>query len=1208
MHISLDFTDFVTIPCNLSDHDCTFLVDSQADISILKINSLSYELQYDTSERIRIKGVTGATVQSLGTTLVYLHMNNISIQHKFHLVDDNISIPTDGIIGKDFIRYHRCCIDYDEMSFKFPNYGLTIPISSELLDGSKVLPARSEIFRVFRVTASEFPSVIQTREIAKDVFIPTTIAYAPETWIRVLNTTDENVVIPSYPIESQPLSDFDIFNTHGNSFKRNSRNEELKELLKTKIPTHAPTDLLEMCMNYSDIFAMPDDKPSVNNFYKQKLTLKDDVPTFVKNYRLPQSQKSEINQQVKKLLANDLIEMSQGSYNSPLIVVPKKSQDGSKKWRMCVDYRMLNKKLVPDKFPLPRIDDILDGLGRAKYFSVMDLQSGFHQIPLDETSRPATAFSTDTGFFQWKVLPFGLSVAPSSFSRMMTIAFAGLSPDQAFIYMDDLIVIGMSEKHHLKNLKIVFDTCRKCNLKLNPDKCEFLRPEVSFLGHKCTAEGLLPDPKKIAAVKNYPRPKDKAEIKRFVAFANYYRRFIRDFSGIVQPLTKLTSKRVEFCWTNAQEEAFQKIKQYLITPPILRYPDFSREFTVTVDASQYACGGVLSQNFDGEDLPITYISRTFKKGELNKPVIEKELLAIHYAVTTLRPYLYGRPFTVRSDHKPLIFLYNLKNPASKLTRVRLELEEYDFVVEYLKGSDNVAADALSRISIQDLKEMYKEMTVMAITRSMTRAKNQELQRKLLNESHLNTEQESVPKIIEIMGAPYDKKIPRIRTTSIETNDNEVLQIIICAYLGHKIIFELKITELANEKLSLRTIISKVQNAANKFKLTKIQWPLNDDVFTMCSLNDFKRACNEFLTNLQIILINSPKFIDNEVEKNSILSQYHDDPLYGGHCGQKKLYAKIRSNFYWRNLTKDIAKYVKNCQKCQVNKPKRKNVEHMEITPTPQRPFDVVIIDTVGPLPTTIQHHRYALTMICDFSKYLVTVPLRTKTANEVAKAIFEHFILRFGPMREIRTDMGTEYRNEVIRELCKLMNITQSMSTAYHHQTVGTVERNHRVLNEYLRSYLSNEMDKWDTYLHYFTFCYNITQHSSNDNMYSPYELIHGRKVNIPNEFLNGSVDPLYNVDDYVKTMKFILQDAHAKTAEMINKMKMRNKEYLDKQARPLNIEIGSNVYVENEPYEKFNQKYSGPYKVIDIQGSNAVIQVKSGRTTIHKNRLRIAQ
>lgn len=357
------------------------------------------------------------------------------------------------------------------------------------------------------------------------------------------------------------------------STRKNIRQDELSKILSERIPTHALSKLLPLCLEYSDIFYMEGDKSSVNNFYVQKLKLNDTSPVYVKQYRLPQSQKMEIRNQVDKLLSKDLIEMSTSNYNSPLIVVPKKSTDGSKKWRMCVDFKMLNRKLIPDKFPLPRIDEILDGLGRAKFFSCLDLQSGYHQIPLHTDSRPLTAFATERGFYQWKVVPFGLNVAPASFTRMMTIAFSGLSPEQAFIYMDDLIVIGFSENHHIKNLSQVFDTCRKHNLKLNPQKCDFFQNEVQFLGHKCTSNGILPDPSKLIAVEKFPRPRDKKEAKRFVAFANYYRRFIQKFSGIARPLNELSQKRKFFKWTNECETAFITLKSALMSAPILAYPN-----------------------------------------------------------------------------------------------------------------------------------------------------------------------------------------------------------------------------------------------------------------------------------------------------------------------------------------------------------------------------------------------------------------------------------------------------------------------------------------------------------------------------------------------------------------------------------------------------------------------------------------------------------
>lgn len=288
------------------------------------------------------------------------------------------------------------------------------------------------------------------------------MAHSSRPLIRVLNTTSDTKVIPNVISHTENLSDFDIYTLESTDGKK-EKNRKLLNIIEKNTPKYAKKSVLSLCDQFADVFALDDDRMTVNNFYEQSLRLNDKTPVYIKNYRLPKAQKAEIDRQVKKLLDNKLIEPSRSSYNSPIILVPKKSVNGEKKWRMCVDYRMVNKRLVADKYPFPRIDDILDSLGRAKYFSILDLYSGFHQVGIEKDSRDITSFSTDKGSYCWKVLPFGLDVSPNSFSRMLTIAFAGLPPEQAFLYMDDIIVIGCSENHHMSNLKQIFETCRKYN-------------------------------------------------------------------------------------------------------------------------------------------------------------------------------------------------------------------------------------------------------------------------------------------------------------------------------------------------------------------------------------------------------------------------------------------------------------------------------------------------------------------------------------------------------------------------------------------------------------------------------------------------------------------------------------------------------------------------------------------------------------------------
>lgn len=247
---------------------------------------------------------------------------------------------------------------------------------------------------------------------------------------------------------------------------------------------------------------------------------------------------------------------------------------------------------------------------------------------------------------------------------MMNIAFSGIPAGTAFLYIDDIIVVGCSEEHYLTNLRKVFNTLRKYNLKINPYKCKFFQHEVVFLGHRCTKDGIAPDSSKLRCIQKYTEPNDKESTKRFVAFANFYRKFVKNFATLAQPLNHLTKKSVNFKWDDRARGAFQQIKNALASPTILAYPNLEKEFIIEVDACNTGCGAALIQEQDnGTRQPICFASRSFNKAERNKPIIELELLGIYYAINYFKPYIYGRKFLVRTDHKPLIYLFSLKNPS-----------------------------------------------------------------------------------------------------------------------------------------------------------------------------------------------------------------------------------------------------------------------------------------------------------------------------------------------------------------------------------------------------------------------------------------------------------------------------------------------------------------------------------------------------------------
>lgn len=332
------------------------------------------------------------------------------------------------------------------------------------------------------------------------------------------------------------------------------------------------------------------------------------------------------------------------------------------------------------------------------YYTTLDLASGFHQVKMHPGSIPKTAFNTDRGHFEFIRMPFGLKNAPATFQRLMNYVLRDYINKICLVYLDDVIILGTSLQEHCENIRKVFQKLLEYNLKIQLDKSEFMRKEVAYLGHVVTQDGIKPNPDKIAAVKNFPIPKTPKEIKQFLGLLGYYRKFVPNFAKLTKPLTNCLKKGnvVDF---ERQDyiKSFDECKNLLINSPILQYPNFDQEFTLTTDASNYALGAVLSQQINNKDMPIAYASRTLNTHEINYSTTEKELLGIVWAVKYFRPYLYGKKFKIKTDHRPLTWLMSLKDPNSKLMRWRIKLDEYDYEIEYKKGTLNSNADALSRI-------------------------------------------------------------------------------------------------------------------------------------------------------------------------------------------------------------------------------------------------------------------------------------------------------------------------------------------------------------------------------------------------------------------------------------------------------------------------------------------------------------------------------
>lgn len=1174
------------------------LIDTGAEISIIKLSRLNPHEIVLVNEKCTLTGINENLIQTIGSTIVQIRLpNNSIIHHKFQVVNDNFPIPTDGLVGRDFLTQYQCIINYDTWTLSCICQSQMVELTIEdSIRGEIVLPPRCEVYRQVLVDNLQGDHVLISDEIMQGVFVANAIVNSQNHIIKLINTTEKHVHINKHFKRTYvPLENFNVFSFSGND--NINRNEKLISELNLKhIEQNTKEKLLKLCTKYNNIFSLQSDLLTCNNFYQQNIELENHTPVYIKNYRSPEIHKDEIINQVQKMLDEKIIRPSVSPFNSPILLVPKKSNTTDKKWRLVVDFRQLNKKIVADKFPLPRIDEILDQLGRAKYFSTLDLMSGFHQIELDESSKRYTAFSTASGHFEFNRLPFGLNISPNSFQRMMTIALSGLPPECAFLYIDDIIVIGCSINHHLTNLEQVFKQLEKYNLKLNPSKCNFFCSDVTYLGHHISSLGIQPDKSKYNVILNYPIPKNVDDVRRFVAFCNYYRRFVPYFSDLANPLNALLKKNAQFNWTNDCQKSFETLKSKLLSPNILKFPDFNKTFILSTDASKIACGAVLAQKHDNMEMPIAFASKAFTKGESNKSTIEQELIAIHWAIMHFRPYLYGRRFIVKTDHRPLVYLFSMKNPSSKLTRMRLDLEEFCFDIEHVKGKDNVGADALSRVVIDS--DELKNLSILPIqTRSMTKKQssqgndkmeinspNTETDHLRVFESVNNLDAFDIPKII--FDIRYDKLIIRILTKTLKRE-------IAYATLLY-----------TNGQIDLTQILQVINEMAKNTNIKSLAIKRDDKLFTLIPLAVFKKACNEVLKDIKIIIYVPVQILKDDEMIQKIIYENHDTPT-GGHVGTERLFKKLRSKYYWPNMKRIIKNYVKNCVKCIQNKHNIKTNETYTKTTTPIKCFDLISIDTIGPFTRSIKGNRYALTVQCDLSKYIVVTPIPDKQAKTLAKALVENCILIFGCPSAIKSDLGTEYKNEVFENICKFLSIEHKFSTAYHPQTLGSLERNHRCLNEYLRNFINEQHDDWDSWLNFYTFCYNTTPHS--DHLFTPFELIFGKQANLPTQFsTNASIDPIYNHDAYLSELKFKLQTACLKANQLLENSKLNRILNHQENSNPIKISIGTTVWLKKENRRKLDPVYAGPYEIIQEDHPNVLIKNISTQVIqkVHKNRL----
>ena len=596
----------------------------------------------------------------------------------------------------------------------------TVGVSTHLTPGEYVrIPVSLGMDSAFEMNHSEALGVVEQSHLFNTIEVLPGIVDAEHSWVLCLVKGNKPLLLQegstfgtfsSLEEIREPLQSGEVMVSSGNGTLNHSESpkgdsedpEELWSVLRGGLTEYLSDNekdrVMEVLREHKKVFSHSEADIGYLGTVQHRIELLDSTPVYQKPRRFPEHVAEQIESQCEELLLLDVIEPSTSAWNSPLVPVMKKTGQ----WRLCVDYRRLNLVTKPDRFPLPNLTDSIYSLHGMKYFSCLDLIKGFYHVALDGDSKELTAFATPRGHWQFKRMPFGLRNAPAAFQREMQQVFNGYPRNNVIVYIDDVLVMHESFEGELKLMGKVLTTLENYGLKIKPDKCSFFDKEVEYLGHIVGVDGLRKSPTFIKKVAEIQLPNTVGQLREFLGLVNFQRKFVPDFSTLQKPLSEKTTfrKSKTLIWTEEMTQSFNDVKRKVCKEVLLSFPDYedhAEPLELYVDASGVGAGACLSQR-QGDDVKVIgYASTSFSSAQRHYSTIERELAALRWAVKAMRPFLIGTEFIIHTDHRPLIYLSNMKMVDSRLARTLEDLADFNYKIIYTPGRQNVAADALSRL-------------------------------------------------------------------------------------------------------------------------------------------------------------------------------------------------------------------------------------------------------------------------------------------------------------------------------------------------------------------------------------------------------------------------------------------------------------------------------------------------------------------------------
>lgn len=1130
-----DFSRGCYLDINVDGVPSVALVDTGATVSVIssqfvnKFTKLQCKLTHGKLNSVA--GLGGKRVHVQGELFCELTLGDeINFgPHTLHVLHSELSVPM--ILGMDFVRGAGIIIDVPNHKLCKQNKDKTItnlPLSIEMQgDSSNLYVLHAENLKPFERRL--IPVTLQEKITEEGCIVPfsetggqlwrvagsVNVMKSGVTWCEVINTSNRNESL----IKGMKVGLWQPTCLVVNTIKTCQDTSELLESLQIEDLPLEPAQkeaIKGVIRKFKDVFSMDEKDLGYCTTVKHLIDVGNNSPVRQRFRRLHPPIKDKVEEELKKMESQGVIEKSISPWCSPLVPVRKK--DG--RIRICIDYRKLNSITKFNSFPLPNIQDNISQFTGAKFFSTLDLMSGYHQVALEDSSKEKTAFATEGGLYQFKVMPQGACNSPATFQNLMNIVLSGISSRRALAYLDDILVVGTGFEDHLNNLVEVLERLRLHGLKLGIKKCNLFKHEVLYLGHVLTREGIKPAEHNVQAIKDLPVPKTIRQVKRLNGMVNYYSRFVPYIATIMEPLYKITAMK-KLMWTSECQTAFEKVKEILCTYPVLGYPRYGSEdnFLLTTDGSGVGIGALLSQIQDGVERPLGYASVSFNKAQHKYTATERELAAVRFGIKHFRPFLFGRKFTIRVDHQALVYLEQMKCVDTRLMRTYEDLQIGEYNIEYIKGSDNIVADFLSRAPLNmelETDDSIDSVEVPDPVHVVPGGPNS-----LFESLHWATDDqdgsagELRAEVVEYLlnnltrygyeNKSRDKKLISSLRQSFVYADHRLVQPYVDLYCCDVVVKYVPgphvsfVNKNSRSKVTLeckggihfnvlseRVEIREKSDGNSDVSGERVLFYIAEDEASDCPLGLSSAAVDHSDPQGLDLSCNNQEDSDKydalipELDVNDALRTAREIHSELGHAGRSKTLAVCKKKFRAKGLWKVVARCVKECDVCQRHKGEIRQRHQKEplFNLKSSTTGETLALDLMDFGNRTKRGHKAVLVGVDAFSKFAYCVPIKNKTSITVARAL-ESVI--FAPSiiipKNVHTDNGPEFRGKPFRDLLSKYNINHTHSIPYRPQSNGLVERLNRTIRSRVATMVDGDYGLWDQVIHKIVVQYNRTIH-----------------------------------------------------------------------------------------------------------------------------------